>query len=610
MTKYLANPNFNNGTQGWLGDVTVNASCGEKYGSKEFDVYQDVKISVVGIYEITMQGFYRESRDDAAATDTVGKDISSLTAGAAWTLYHDENGNLKTGADAPSPLAYVYMNNNKTPLKSLYEEKIKVGEVFIQTNDKGETSNIGDARVDPYGEYWYANTMATAAAAFGKDLYRVSSFGLVSKKGETIRIGVKGDLKGGANWAIFDNFKLIYREFNATVMDTILTQLLREMDLTQTMGTDVKAEAVKAKESAEAVDRTNGEEMFQVVVAINEVSSKIETSTKLFQQLSERKTKFETEIETYSSDASESAQKKAVDLMADVKSKLTNGCTDAEAQQALSDIEEAVTALLMPVDYASASDDEPCDFTNVIRCADFTDADGNNSVEGWTYDVMPGGITSGQKDAKAAEYYEKTFNIYQVLHGMPEGTYQLSVNACYRKGNSQAGYEAFAKGEETLARMYATTSCGSVSKNVCHMSEFAQDAKIGSGSEAEITINEDGDKKYQPNDMISCVAYFSEGLYNNSIIFKVGKDGFIRFGMIQKESVGAGWLLMDDWTLKYFGPNSSQEVAISTLNEDKVIKVIRYNVNGQRINGLQKGMNILHQIDANGNVKTIKMFVK
>ena len=58
--------------------------------------------------------------------------------------------------------------------------------------------------------------------------------------------------------------------------------------------------------------------------------------------------------------------------------------------------------------------------------------------------------------------------------------------------------------------------------------------------------------------MVSSVEYFNCERYFNHVIVKV-TDGKLKIGIKQNESVSNGWMIMDNWTLTYYGTNSKQQ---------------------------------------------------
>lgn len=586
----IKNPEFTTNT-GWSGEnYTINtaAKCAESWNKSSFDIYQIVEGAPAGVYEISMQGFYRQGRGENA-----------------WKLYFDEDGTPLE--NKPASTAFVYMNDAKTPVSNVFDYGVEVADNYY----------TGDYYTDPLGEKTYPNNMADAGLAFDHGAYQVSAKGLVAA-GEPMRIGVKGRTNElGDSWAIFTRFKLVFHGYKVEYVKPMLEDAIAECDFSGVYGSDVKEEAQKALSVAQqAVGSEDGKAMVEALDALLKAQVKVEESKALFAKLEAAVTEFGETLAN--SEAVAETKAEAAAYLVEVQGAYA-GYTNAEAEEALEKMAALTKLLAIPAAAADASDENPVDMTSVLVSPSFekTDADGNvkNSIEGWTYDVLPGGITGGQTAALAAEQYEKTYDVYQDVEGLPNGVYTVSVNAFYRNGSTDQDFQSAADGEEGLAKMYAVTAEGTYAKAVTLLASGAQEEKFGIGSENEHKeiVDEEEVVTYIPNDMVSAVAYFDAGIYLNELTVKVS-DGKLRIGMKQEESKQYGWMIMDNWTLKYYGENSEKELdevtAITKLFGTGAAKVEFFNIGGQKVNRLSQGMNIVRTVNANGNVEIRKIFVK
>lgn len=542
FTKYVVNPDFSQGKTGWSGVYTaVSQSCAESWNQANFDMYQEISGAPLGVYEIQVQGFYRELRGDNA-----------------WNAYFEASGEEK--ANKPASKAFVYMNDNKTPLRNVFEERVEAGSLY------SDSDNSNHLYTDPNGEYEYPNNMTNAHQAFDIGLYKSSAFGLVAKKGDKLRIGIKGNTStSGDSWAIWDTFKLIYRAFNPDIIRPELEKALEALDVDGQMGSDVRAlvDAAKSK-GAEALASGEGEVMFEALSEIFALNAKIEASVALFAQLEEALYSLEEAIMDSPADAK--TKKEASNLYSEISRALGEGTfTDAEATEKLTEISTMINLLKRPQGYENASDDDPYDFTALIQSPSFETEEGTNSISGWQgttgYNF---GNNDDQKSALALEFYEKTYNMYQDIVGLPNGTYMIGVNAFYRYGSTTDDYDHFMAGDKGLAHIYGVTEKDSIHNNVGLLASGAMFDQSGVGAESTITDAE-GNTLYVPNDMLSAVDYFNTWVgdnenpqYFNYCIVKV-TDGKLRIGITQKESVSAGWMIMDNWTLTYYGTNSKKQ---------------------------------------------------
>ena len=114
----------------------------------------------------------------------------------------------------------------------------------------------------------------------------MSTYGLV-KAGDVMRIGVKGKMDTDW-WCIWDNFKLIYRGFEAAYVQPALEEALTMIDPNQPMGKSIYEQALGAKERADAaIAAGDGKEMFKVLNDIYNLSAAITESVALFKELND-----------------------------------------------------------------------------------------------------------------------------------------------------------------------------------------------------------------------------------------------------------------------------------------------------------------------------------
>lgn len=139
---------------------------GEKYNTT-FDVYQLITDAPNGIYEVSMQGFYRDGGYDAAAT-------------------------LRTnGNEALNAL--LYANDQTLALPSIFSE----------------AGNCGTQGVNQSTYGYIPNGQSDASYYIHDGLYATGPLRF-TVVGESLRVGVKKTVSVGSDWTIFDNFKLVY----------------------------------------------------------------------------------------------------------------------------------------------------------------------------------------------------------------------------------------------------------------------------------------------------------------------------------------------------------------------------------------------------------------
>ncbi len=585
-TEYdITNPTFSEGETGWTieaasgGNVAVSASakCAEGWNNSDWDIYQVVENAPVGAYEISVQGFYREGRGDTA-----------------WRLYFDDEGNVRDSK--PESQAYVYLNDNQTALANVFDYKVAVADSYYTGTDV-------TAYTDPLQEYIYPNGMTDAGLAFDQGAYQVSAFGLVQKKGDSMRIGVKGNTTAlSDSWAIFTNIKLTYQGKDADIISPELEKALATLEITG-VATDVLEQAETLKATGEAaLTSGDGDTMFDVLGDIYAFTSTVEDAQELYTAVYELANTVADEVEV--SEAVAETKTSASAYAEEVFSNISTYTTE-QLEEAQTTLNDWLKQLALPAGYESATDDNPVDLTGLISTPDF-DEDGVNSVAGWEgatgYNF---GNDDTQKAALALEYYQAAFDMYQDIT-VPNGTYEVSVKAFNRNGSTDEDYAQYVAGTATAAELYVVTGGETTSVSLAHLAsdENSSDYQLGQGTETSYTTT-DGLTKYVPNDMVSFGAYRDDERYINSLIVKV-TDGTLRIGIKSETYATYGWVIMDEFKLTYYGENSSKEataVEAVAAEGDAVVKTSIYTIDGIQVSQLQKGVNIIITTDANGNVK-------
>ncbi len=582
---YISDPDFSQGGKGWTkkaasgGNVAFDAGakCAEGWNNSDFDIYQTIEGAPVGAYKISVQGFYRRGRGDDA-----------------WKLYFNADGTKRDDViEAP---AYVYCNDMKTPLMHVFEYKVAKDENYYKGNFY--TSEDG---------YCYPNNMADAGLAFDQGKYQIETTGLVAKKGDALRIGMKGNTtQEGDSWAIFTRFKMTYMGYDADVLRTSIEKTIDGVNLEQTMGTEVKAELTAALTAAqEAANGSDGSEMLEKLNDLLQAINKMDESVSLFTSLETSATDFADFLQTV-----EGYDELRDEANTYVESLDLTNMTNAEANAAIAKIAEYRHQLSLPVGWENATDDAPVDMTGMLASPSF-EKDGANSIDGWQNTTGYNfGNNDTQKAALALEFYDKNFDLYQDVE-VPNGTYQLTAMAFNRAGNTDADAAAVAAGTPSKALLYAKSGENEVTKPIEHIATVenfgASSEKLGQGAETQFT-GTDGNTYYVPNDMVSSVAYFEQGRYYNGVTIKV-TDGKLRIGIRQADKVSGSWVIMDDFKLTYFGTDSKKEEGGFTEVDaieiaPEVAKVEVYSVNGMKLNAMQKGVNILVITGKDGNVTT------
>lgn len=265
MTFLVEDPDFEDYGSGWIvecgpsGNIGVAGTeenkCFEVWNSPSFDVHQFVYGAPLGVYEVQVQGFYRYLRDTPS-----------------WTAYKNQRVNYVKPGGAP---VYVYINDSKTPLMNIFDEKVPAGEYYVTAPELLFPDNLPPTNDDE--GYWYPNEMYNSAIAFSNGLYKQSAFGIVASKYDMLNVGIVGKTnQGGDSWAIWDNFRLIYHGYKADVVKPVLEKTVADGQnlLANLMGrTEHQALAAGIDKAVKAMETEEGEAMFNALAELYTVMS-------------------------------------------------------------------------------------------------------------------------------------------------------------------------------------------------------------------------------------------------------------------------------------------------------------------------------------------------
>lgn len=589
--RFLKNADFSNGNTGWnkakdsRPGLDFRETIAEAYDT-DFDLYQEVANVQKGVYEVSLQGFFRMARSSEA-----------------WTKY--QNNEQVTDAG-------VYINDNKTSLKCIFDEGLEIGSEE-ETAKKGGWMNNEDAAFSSGKNY--PDDMTSASYAFGlvngeseRYMYQNKAYGLVSQEGQTIRVGIKGDVRG-ANWICFDNLHLKFLGMDANTIAPILEEALKNLPSTNEMMTKTTYEkfaAVVADANA-AIQANDGSAMFEALTKIYALSDEVANSVAICKALQAKAEELAAEAE---SAVNLAFVPTALALVEEISAKLTGKeLEDTDIAVYEQKIMEMRTNLMLNPDYAGATLDEPVDQTTVIVTPSY-EIEGENSIKGWNAEGYNFGNDDTQKSALLLEFFNKTFDINQTIYGLPAGYYLLGVNAFCRVGGTAEDFAAYAaKPDSTEAYVYAQHGETIDSVGVACMAKFALTSDLGVGSTATYE-QQDGTTWYLPNDMVASAAYFESGYYQNDLLVKINAGEALRFGIMKKKNTENGWVIMDNWTLKYVGTNDDVATAIEVAKAQtgaENLKVEFFSVDGRRVNAAFKGIAIQKITKANGTVVVKKV---
>ena len=201
----------------------------------------------------------------------------------------------------------------------------------------------------------------------------------------------------------------------------------------------------------------------------------------------------------------------------------------------------------------SGSADAPGDATSLITNPDFdSDGDGNGDYDGWS-GTGPNMVGSGSHGpACVAEHYNKNFDTYQDIMGMPAGVYGLSASTFYR-----GSWDDFKNGTNKNAFLYATADNATYENAFDNPWEALNTKPMGGPTEfgpsaGETSQVDGGITYYIPNDPSAGRLYFEKGFYQNALVFDAA-NGSARIGVKKSVAVTNDWSVFDTFRLTYYG---------------------------------------------------------
>lgn len=564
VTKFLTNPDFEDGKNGWTvvnnggGNVAHGGNndnhCFEAWHSTNFDVYQEVSNLPVGLYKLEVNGYvrYLDGGSDKKDNPAINNKAQS------YELF-----------EAGVPI-YLYMNDSKTGLvnwfsypkpKAFYDEVKEA--TYLYENDENA----------------YPDNMIAASAAFADGGYLQETICMVAEPNTVTRIGVKGTPEAKF-WPIFDNFKLTYLGNGVDIVKPQLEDMLAEAKKNESVVTTKTAKTALTNEIAAAEALLAGEDGDAMLEAIDKLQKAINDVTD-GKAVCEKFAEF---IEDYMQFAQSIDAIGAQELGATILENLNACAYDAEDIEAKKlELREMRLKIQLPADYAQGSA-QGADLTAFIQTPGFSmikDGVETNSNEGWLGTAGSFG-PSDQMSNLCLEFYNKVFDMYQDLAGvgsvvLPHGYYSLQVNAFNRPSDSNPAYLYAVAGKDTL----------DVKTIMLQAEGF--DAEGGESA---------------PNNVSSAKACFDEGRYLNTLKFKFEGDT-LRIGVKHPVNAGTDWVIMDDFKLFFYGNDNTGVETV--INIGKPAKVQYFTLDGRQVSVARKGLFIRKTTMDNGTVVVRKI---
>ena len=236
-------------------------------------------------------------------------------------------------------------------------------------------------------------------------------------------------------------------------------------------------------------------------------------------------------------------------------------------QASLEDLTAAIAAVYQAINEwtqqqaANASVAKPFDYTEKIINPKF---DYDDVYTGWW-----GTEFSAYNPNENAEHFNKTYDTYQTIEGLPAGIYSVGVKAFYRAGDAQPAYDNFKADNEAAhyAKLYA--SCGNT---ICEADIVSPCSAMNTerqweGDESQVRDNSTGETFYIPNNMVAGEYYMHTlGFYDNHVLVPVDESGTLTIGVRKTEQTDGDWSLFDDFSLIYYGNGDDAKALYASEN--------------------------------------------
>jgi hypothetical protein len=632
LTYLIVNPDFEEtpAGKGWTfaynqtgnqnlrgGEYTLNGKtnhCAEVYESN-FDLYQTIEAAEFkpGLYKVTVRAFQRTSGYPGAYENYIAGTSHVTTS--------------------------VYFNEFETPVR----------DVCSITYDAAlSTSSPADA---DYGTGYCINNMVSASHAFLLDddtkNFKQEVFGLITPENEgKLTLGIKSEdpNKTTGRWSLWDKFEITYMAKDAAGLKEVIEDYLErdnDLDYASICSEDLDAwyaamAATSGYKSKPADANGDNAELYNMLIDLATAYNNCVQSTKIIEQLDQALTELEDYLSDHTAEIDPDVYQEIDDWTLQVREEMDPAgdgsmSPDGSSAKFAQYIQDCKDKLLQAKESGINWDEVPVDLTKFIVNPRYN----TSNADGWT------STGNGQAfNGSAAEVYQGTFDTYQTVVLPKDGYYRLSVRGFERLGWAAGDYAIYEAGtwpQNTNAYLYAKVGDAIHSHHIKQLAAGAvtteEQSKFSGnwqdvGSGLHVTDNMTGassffyyyeDQTRFPENFVEndqgelVVKDVTAGYYFNEVFFNApAGEAIIGLTKPTRKVSGGDWCIWSDWQLWYFG--TELPVGINDIQNDNAIAapVQRsiYTLGGAKLQQMQRGINIVRTVDADGNVKVQKVLVK
>lgn len=353
----------------------------------------------------------------------------------------------------------------------------------------------GDIVEKPFKNTTSTSNFATALDEIQNGSHKGNTTGQFDFTGGDLKIGLKRTSQVGADWTVFDNFRLTYYGAPSDPLEIYKAALQKAVEDAQAIEGNVPAAAYEA---LAAVVAENNKEY--------ETGDEYSTATDAIKAATENAKALQALYSRYN-------DVKAAVLAINADVPTTDPDAQANAATSTEEIEAAVAAVraaLLAALPEMTIPEEGIELTNAI----IDNPTVRQNTNYWTAEGTPNTSYSWAKVSnEETEFYQQNFDFYQNLKGLPTGTYEFGVTGFHRAGNHSTYFYA------------------------------GVDKILIPGVESSVV-----------NTMAQAQTYFNEG--NGKVALKFAledESNDIKIGIVNNDTETDRWTIFRDFTLKYFG---------------------------------------------------------
>lgn len=265
---------------------------------------------------------------------------------------------------------------------------------------------------------------------------------------------------------------------------------------------------------------------------------------------------------------------------------LSNGKISA----ALTTVKSFTNTYLMADFVLTATASRPKNITHLIWNPAFE----GNSTNSWTV-TTSNPVYKGTVNYDCVEFKTQTFNISQVLYGMPNGQYRLRTQAFYRNGAKENSAN-----KEVYAKLYLNDS----TITIAPISRGANSTSAAGEWYAYATSKRVPNDQQAASEAFNTLKRYTPSSSSNTLIADYDNTQSLKLtvGIKKTKAITDDWTVINSFTLHYLGV--PEETAIeSPIPDAEAYPVAIYTLSGNRLNEVMQGINLIRMSD--GTVRKV-----